>query len=40
MKIKQYDWVFSVALSACIMISNLKNEDFANWDFFCDFYAF
>jgi len=22
------------------MISNLKNEDFANWDFFCDFYAF
>jgi len=39
-KFKQYDWVFSVPLSVGITVSNLKNEDMAKSDSYCDFYSF
>jgi len=40
MKLKRYDWVFSVVLSVGITSSNLKNEAAAKSDYFCDFYPF
>jgi len=36
MKGKQYDRVFSVLLSVCITINNLRNEDVAKSECFCD----
>jgi len=39
-KVKQCDKVFFVAVTVCVTSNNLKNEDPAKSDCFCDFYAF